>query len=177
MKTIWRIIRICMFVLVILIGFCVFAEATHISLIKLQDRPYTRTKLSKSSKEYIESMTVDCESSIDIIHCCNDMIRSHLSFAQKNDIAHRKANCVGYAKYTADVMNYAFKVNHINDYAKPVVGHVILGWTNLNKLLTAIVPKKYKNFIKDHDFVETSEYYFDPTLYDFGLGDCITTKH
>jgi hypothetical protein len=49
---------------------------------------------------------------------------------------------------------------------------------NLCKIAQSISPKKYKSFVKDHDFIELSlggsYYYIDPSLYDLMGTDCMT---
>lgn len=160
-KAIW------LFICILLI----FSGCDAVELKKLHDRPYTEAELSESLKRDIEAMIVPHDSDISVINDCLSLVATELSFAQKNDIPNHKANCVGYAKYAADVINYAFKVKHINDHAKPVVGHVISFGINLNKVLPWFVSKKHKSFVKDHDFIETNNYYIDPTIYDSTDGD------
>lgn len=99
-----------------------------------------------------------------------------LSFASKNDFEKGKANCVGYAKMCAGIADYAFKVNGLRCSAKPVVGYVMLYGINLCDVLKVCMPdKRWKNFVKDHDFVEFriegSIIYADPCMYDALLKD------
>lgn len=78
------------------------------------------------------------------------------------------------------ICNYAFQVNGMGYRAKPVVGYVSLYGVNLCRLLQAIAPQRWKNFVKDHDFVELKledrTLFFDASLYDFNL-DCTTTRN
>ena len=78
------------------------------------------------------------------------------------------------------ICNYAFQVNGMGYRAKPVVGYVSLYGVNLCRLLQAIAPQRWKNFVKDHDFVELKledrTLFFDASLYDFNL-DCTTTTN
>ena len=160
-----KIIWLFIFILLLL------SSCQAIELKKLKNRPYTEVELPDSLKKDIEAIIVPHDCDINIINDCLSLVATKLSFAQKNDIPNHKANCVGYARYAADVINYAFKVKHINDHAKPVVGHVISFGINLNKIAPLLVPKKYKNFVKNHDFVETNNYYIDPTIYEFTLNN------
>ncbi|MBQ7689939.1 MAG: hypothetical protein IJT30_01950 [Muribaculaceae bacterium] len=106
---------------------------------------------------------------------------SRLQFAEANDMAHGKANCVGYAQYCSAVCNHALANNGYRHRSKPVVGYVSNCGVNLCSVLKSIVPgSHWQNFVKNHDFVELklddATYYFDPSLYDV-LGDnCLTKK-
>lgn len=105
----------------------------------------------------------------------------HLDFAKRNDISKGKANCVGYAQLCACVFNQALASNKLKGYAKPVVGYVKLGRLNICHVLRNLVTSKYKNFVKDHDFVEfdyegwiDGPRYADPCAYDLIGNDCMT---
>ncbi|MCQ2257448.1 MAG: hypothetical protein MJZ41_05565 [Bacteroidaceae bacterium] len=103
-----------------------------------------------------------------------------LSFTVKNNLANGKANCVGYAQMCAGISNYAFRTNGINASAKPVVGYVMFYGVNLCDILKWCMPnKRWKNFVKDHDFVEYhidgKTIYADASLYDVFWKDCETT--
>ena len=98
-------------------------------------------------------------------------------FDKKNDVKNGKANCVGYAQLCSEICNYALLQNGHSNRVKPVVGYVTFYGINLCSILQIIVPKEYKNFVKDHDFVElkleNKVKYFDASLYDYWL-DCTT---
>ena len=97
-----------------------------------------------------------------------------------NDLDNGKANCVGYAILCSRICNYAFQANGMAYRAKPVVGYVSLYGVNLCRLLQAIAPQRWKNFVKDHGFVELKRedrtLFFDASLYDFNLY-CTTTTN
>lgn len=78
-------------------------------------------------------------------------------------IPNGKANCVGYAQLTSAIINYAFQVKKLPYMAKPVVGKVYLFGIDLNNVVQKILPKKYRPFFKDHDFVEVD--LGDKTIY------------
>ena len=104
----------------------------------------------------------------------------YLEFAEKNNINDHKANCVGYAKLCSCICNYALSVNNMSGYAKPVVGYPKFSKVNICHILKYIAPKKYKAFVKNHDFVEFSFgngiIYADPCAYDLIGTDCTTFK-
>lgn len=148
------------------------------SLSKDHDRNISAFHLSQSMKGKIQSETVGMN--------CNGIIRYSmnltdelLTFTRYNDVHNGKANCIGYAQVGASICNYAMQGNGYKYKAKPVVGYVHLFGINLCKVGNIIAPKKYKNFIKDHDFVEIkiedNTIYFDPSLYDYFI-DCTTCK-
>lgn len=96
---------------------------------------------------------------------------SQLRFSRYNDIDMGRANCVGYAQLCASFCNEALAANGVNGHAKPVVGYIESNGINWCDVLNSVVPKdSYKNFVKDHDFVElvtdSRIYYFDPSIYD-----------
>ena len=93
-----------------------------------------------------------------------------------------KANCVGYAQLCAGICNQALAGNGIIGQAKPVVGYIESHGINWCKVLKAVAPKdSYKNFVKDHDFVElvtgSRTYYFDPSIYDVLGKKCLSTTN
>ena len=106
---------------------------------------------------------------------------SKLSFHSRNDISNGKANCVGYARFCSSVCNTALSANKIKAKATPVVGYITADGVNLCKLAESVMPKQsYKNFVKNHDFVElrtsTTVYQFDPCLYDVIGVSCLSKK-
>lgn len=116
-----------------------------------------------------------------IIDYSLSLTASELKFAARNDIDNGKANCVGYAQLCAAICNQAMAANGIDGKARPVVGYIESNGINLCQVLKAIAPKtSYKNFVKDHDFVEltagTRRYYFDPSIYDVLGKTCLTRE-
>lgn len=104
-----------------------------------------------------------------------------LAFAERNDLAKGKANCVGYGKMCAGICDYAFKANGLQAEAKPVVGYVMCGSVNMCNVLKRCMPTgRWKAFVKDHDFVEFNidgeTVYADACTYDIILNDCKSRK-
>ena len=117
-----------------------------------------------------------------IIDYSLSLTASKLRFAFQNDIPEGKANCIGYAQLCAAICNQALSANGIEGKACPVVGYIESKGINWCKVLKAIAPKtSYKNFVKDHDFVELTagsrRYYFDPCIYDIIGNKCLSTHH
>ena len=150
--------------------------ATLISLVKVSDRPIQSVNLSNEIKKEIQLWkgTED-----ELVVKSLEKTAQILTFAQRNDIKKGKANCVGYAQLFVAIYNYSANINKYQSKAKPVVGYLKLGGVNLCKQFKSIMPNtKWKNFVKDHDFVEIhlrgKKYYLDPSIYDV-IGDpCIT---
>lgn len=106
---------------------------------------------------------------------------SQLQFSRYNDIEMGNANCVGYAQLCAGICNEALASNGVNGHARPVVGYIESNGINWCDVLKSVAPKEsYKNFVKDHDFVElvtdSRTYYFDPSIYDVLGKKCLTIK-
>lgn len=145
--------------------------AAIISLVKVSDRPIQSVNLSNELKKEIQLWegTED-----DLVIKSLEKTAHLLEFSQKNDIKNGKANCVGYAQLCSAICNYAFLAHHVDGHAKPVVGYLKVGGVNLCDLAKAIAPsKKWKNFVKDHDFVEVTingkTQYIDPSLSEVNL--------
>lgn len=107
----------------------------------------------------------------DLIRFCCDYTCKRLSFHHSNDLKNGKANCVGYAQYTSEVLNHAFRMKGLSLKSRPVVGRVHLYGVNLHPILLSILPKSQSSFFKDHDFVEIvfkddSKRYIDTSLQD-----------
>ena len=140
------------------------------SLEKTSNRSNSEYPLSKELKERIkyESSTYYEFSPIEL---SLGITGSLLEFSEKNNIKNGKANCVGYAQLFTSIYNYALSIDGLDGRAKPVVGNIKWCGINICNVLKAIVPKKYEDFVKDHDFVELefedNYVYIDPTLYDF----------
>lgn len=65
-----------------------------------------------------------------------------------------KANCVGYAQYSAALLNAAFRYKWLSSSAWAAVGQVHLYGVNMHSIAMAIMPGGMKAIFKDHDFVE-----------------------
>ena len=116
-----------------------------------------------------------------IIDYSLNLTAKKLKFAEKNDIEHGKANCMGYAQLCSAICNQALKNNGYKYRAKPIVGYISNCGINLCSLFKGVAPNKHwKNFVKDHDFVELQvgdkTYYFDPSIYDVLGNKCLTIK-
>lgn len=147
-------------------------------LVKTADRTYPEYPLSKQLKERIAKETAELPYDIGVIEYSFWLTNELLEFSEKNDIENGKANCIGYTRFYTSVCNYALTVNEYEGRVKPVVGYVTWCGLNLCDIAKFIVPKKYKGFVKDHDFVEL-EYddryvYIDPTFYDMMGSECTT---
>lgn len=152
---------------------------TSFTLIKTGDRQKTFT-LTQSMKVKVEAETkgMDVEQIIDY---SLKLTVARLQFSRYNDIKNGKANCIGYAQLCASICNQALVTNRINGQAKPVVGYIESIGINWCDVLKAVAPKdSYKNFVKDHDFVEldtdSKTFYFDPSIYDVLGMKCLTIK-
>lgn len=140
-------------------------------LRKTKNRDYTPYPLSKELKERIDNDVAWMDDPCSVVRYSCALTAELLSFSKTNDIANGKANCIGYARLSSSIFNYAIKVlsNRMEDEsllimtAHPVVGTVHYCGINLNKLSQKILPQKYKSFYKDHDFMEV----------DFGSGDIV----
>jgi len=164
------------FLLLLIISFLLFSLSS-IKLVKTSERKNDNS-LSLSLKEKVveETKGMDMEQIIDYSLSLTD---SELRFAVMNDIDNGKANCVGYAQLCSAICNQALSTNGIEGSARPVVGYVESNGINWCQVLKAIAPKtSYKNFVKDHDFVELTagsrRYYFDPSIYDVLRKKCLT---
>ncbi len=158
---------------------CGFLFAHGLRLVKTSVRPAPGTALSAQIKSQINR---ECKSSKpeDCVKYSMQLTADLLSFTEKNDLDNGKANCVGYAILCSRICNYALQVNGLAYRAKPVVGYVPLYGVNLCSLLQAVATRRWKSFVKDHDFVELKledkPLFFDASLYDFNL-DCTTTTN
>lgn len=175
-RNIKRIILSLLFVVVVL---TFAAMLTSFTLVKTGDRQKTYI-LPQSLKAKVEQDTrgMDIEQIIDY---GLTLTASRLRFSRYNDIDMGKANCVGYAQLCASICNQALSANGINGQAKPVVGYIESNGINWCDVLKFVAPKdSYKNFVKDHDFVElvteSKTYYFDPSIYDVLGKKCLTIK-
>ena len=161
------------------VGMIVFVFMSF-TLVKTGDRPKTYT-LPQLLQEKVEQDTrgMDVEQIIDY---SLDLTASRLKFSRCNDVNNGKANCVGYAQLCADICNQALVLNGISGHAKPVVGYVKSIGIYWCDVLQAVAPNdNFKNFVKDHDFVEVATdsrtYYFDPSIYDVLGKKCLSTTN
>lgn len=158
-------------------GFVLIISLFSIDLVKDTTQLKPSYELPQSVKSQIKSEVMG----LDEIHILNYGVRltaSLLDFSEINDIKNGKANCVGYAILCKSICDYAYRLNGYNIKVNHVRGYVSLMGINLCKIAQSISPKKYKSFVKDHDFIELSlggsYYYIDPSLYDLMGTDCMT---
>lgn len=167
-------------ILIIVVATIIIASS-FTTLVKVSSVSESKYVIPKEIKEEIKNETVGM-GIVQIAEYCVILTSDMLEFSKIN--SDNKANCVGYSKVCVALCKYAYKINNINVKVKHVRGYVDLFNLNLCKILSYIVPNNYKNFVKDHDFVEiiTAEdsIYLDPSLYDlFGdmlLQVCPTTS-
>jgi len=157
----------------------IFILWTPLSLQKVSNRPISYTP-DKQLKAEIKMETLDM-SAEEIYNYSIRKTAKLLSYSTKNNLAEGKANCCGYAQMCAGISNYAFKTNSLNSSAKPVVGYVMFCNINVCDILKACMPNnRWKNFVKDHDFVEfhigEMSFYADANAYDFLWKDLKTIK-
>lgn len=127
-----------------------------VRLEKIADRPLTGIVFPNEIKMDIQNHCKGLRDGKDIITECNDIICDYLHFNYKNDISKGMAHCIGYSQLTSEVYNYAFKMNGLPYKAKPVYGRAnIMGW-DVHPLAMSLVPKSWKSFFKDHDYVEVN---------------------
>jgi hypothetical protein len=160
------------FILVLLLLIPV-SMLSQVTLVKQHDRAgsialpdFIKAKIRKETKD---------KSVAYIIKYSNRLTASTLYFSDHcSKVTFRKetpAHCVLYAKTYSTILNYSFKVNHIKAHSSPVVGYFKIFGINVCKCLSSIpISRKFRNFTKDHDFVEISYHndilYIDPSAYD-----------
>ena len=148
--------RLILILLIISAAFYLSAEA--LTLRKIRDRGYNPVSLSKEFRQKIAKDTKGLNER-DIVIYCYEKTKEKLTFSTKcekfDDRKKTKMHCVGYAQVLSTICNYAFSVNGMKGKAKPVVGLVYMGGMNLNAY-SGLLPEKWKNFTKDHDFVEVT---------------------
>lgn len=164
----------------VVVAITILFALTSFSLVKTHNRTLTH-HLPKRLIEQVNRQTRGM-TEMQIMNYSLDLTAKSLKFAEKNDIEYGKANCVGYAQLCSAICNQALKNNGYSYRAKPVVGYITDYGINLCTLFKSVAPTRHwKNFVKDHDFVELqlgkTTYYFDPSVYDI-LGDkCLTIKN
>lgn len=164
---------------IIIITILVLLICNSFTLVKTHDRNKSyqlpialKQQVTKESKGMNEAQIIDYSLKL---------TAQKLQFDTRNDIAHGKANCVGYAQLCSAICNQALKSNGYTCRAKPVVGYIRDCGVNLCDVLKSIAPnQRWQNFVKNHDFVELSYkgkvYYFDPSIYDVLGNKCLTVK-
>lgn len=176
MKKSKRTIGILFFTVIIVM---IMTILSSIILVKTDDRKIG-CGLPIPLKKRIEQETKDMNVE-QIIDYSLELTASQLQFSRYNEIDKGKANCVGYARLCASICNQALAANGIKGQAKPVVGYIESIGINWCDALKTVVPDgSYKNFVKDHDFVElvtdSVTFYFDPSIYDVLGKKCLSTS-
>ena len=151
---------------------------TPLKLVKTADRHYPEYPLSKELKERIKSETKG-RYDISAVEYSLSLTANLLDFSAQNDIENGAANCIGYTRLCAAICNYALQIHGYKERVTPVVGYIEWHGINLCDIAQTIVPKKYRGFFKDHDFIELGyfkdEYiYVDPTIFDMTWNSCET---
>ena len=154
---------------VILVAFY-FALLSPLELAKTTDRNFQEYLLSVELKERIHREVSELPYDLSPVDYSMHLTAELLEFSEKNDIENGLANCVGYARLFTSICNYALEVGGYEGRVKHVAGYVTWHGINLCDVATFVLPKEYKNFFKDHDFIELDyddKYvYIDPSMYD-----------
>lgn len=140
----------------------------------------TKYEISDSLKLKICQETANM-SEIRIANYCLDLTKNILTFSKQNDLLNGKANCIGYSIVYKSICEYAYKVNKKNVKIKHIRGYIYFSGINLCRIAQILSPNEYKNFVKDHDFVQiilenNNSFYIDPTLYDLINNKCMTNN-
>lgn len=166
---------ICSAIITIITCLLCFIESPK--LIKTADREQQKLIIPTEIKKSIKD--IKCTDTEEVLLYSMSIVCNYLQFSEKNDISNGQANCVGYSQLFCIVVNEIASNNKINMIAKPVVGYVKLYEINLCDFLKIIVPDKWKNFVKDHDFAEVQYanhiVYYDPSLCDLSEFDFYKT--
>lgn len=171
-----RIVSILLSIAAILI---IVKVLVSFSLVKTGERQNIYiASISLKTKVSEDTKGMDVEQIIDY---SLTLTASRLQFSYHNDLDNCLANCIGYAQLCAAICNQAFASNGIDGQARPVVGYIKSLGINWCDVFKAIAPKSsYRNFVKDHDFVEvvtdSKAYIFDPSIYDVLGKKCLTIK-
>lgn len=159
------------FLVLFIISVVAIIIKSQIRLVKLSDRAVSPCTVDIGDVGGFTSVK-------DIAEYAKRKAADDLEFSRHNDIANRKANCVGYAQYAAAICNKIFKQNNVKATAKPVVGCYYLLGVNIHEILLKMLSDQQTiNFIKDHDYVEVVDASgkvvcsFDPSVYDLTLLD------
>ena len=97
-----------------------------LSLRKTDNRPFVSFSLTEAEAKDLQARIASTSDEIEIIKRCNEFACKKLSFHRKNNLKKGEANCVGYAQYTAALLNYDFIYKNLKSKARPVVGQVHL---------------------------------------------------
>lgn len=174
-----RIIRFLIFLIFLIIGINITTAYTNPRLIKIRDRNNNIT-LSSVDKKLIKEKSLNITNTSEAIKCALEITSNKLHFSKYNNVSIGRANCVGYAQYYASVLNYIADLKNLKCTASPVVGYIDINGSNVCYILKQIVPNTYKNFVKDHDFVQicvgTDIIYVDPCIYDLVGNALFSTK-
>ena len=165
---------------IVVLVICTCAVLNGFGLVKTSNRPNADSHLSKHIKEKIRTEGIGLTPE-ECVKYSLKLTSENLRFTQKNSIANGKANCVGYAIMCSSICNYALQINNLNYKSRPVVGYVTFYGVNMCNILKALAPQEWKNFVKDHDFVELelkdNIIFFDASLYDYYIdGTTIISK-
>lgn len=163
--------RGCLLLSILCVMYLLFIHG--LSLRKTDNRPFVSYSFTKAEAKELQTRLAATSDEMEIIKRCNEFVCEELSFHRKNNLKMRKANCIGYAQYTAALLNYAFKHKSLKSKAHPVVGQVHLYGFNLHPLTMSIVPNNLKSFFKDHDFVEIRKENGDAIFIDTSLQDLL----
>lgn len=162
-----------------IIAFCGIMYAIYtlfiygLSLHKTENRPQGSYSLTEEDRKELLATIASISDEMEIIKLCNESACKKLSFHRKNNLKIGEANCVGYAQYTATLLNSAFKYKNLSSTARPVVGQVHLYGLNIHPLAVGIMPDNLKSFFKDHDFVEIKKENGDIIFTDTSLQDLL----
>ena len=169
-----RVLVIIGFLLCLCIGVLIVAfHSMRLEKIGYRNGEY---KFTETHIKIIESECAGITNIEDLIDKCGKIVCNQLTFKFHNDLNHGEANCVGYAKFHAAVLNYAFRINNLSHKARPTYGKAYLCGIDLHPLFKSIVPKKYEPFFKDHDYTEID--LGDEILYvDTSIQDLLSYKY
>lgn len=144
-----------------------------LSLRKTDNRPFVSYSLTEAEAKDLQARIASTSDEIEIIKRCNEFACKKLSFHRKNNLKKGEANCVGYAQYSAALLNYAFSYTGLSSKAHPVVGQVYWYGINTHPFAMEILPANLKYFFKDHDFVEIRKENGDIIFIDSSLSDLL----
>ena len=125
----------------VVVAIAIIVALTSFSLVKTHDRGLTH-RLPKQMVEQVNRQTRGM-TEMQIMDYSLDLTAKSLKFAEKNDIEHGKANCVGYAQLCSAICNQALKNNGYSHRAKPVVGYIADCGINLCALFKSVAPTRH----------------------------------
>ena len=158
-------------IILAVIVYAIYLLLIHgLTLHKTANRTHSYS-LKDEDKEEIIKHLASVSDETEIIKQCNKYACKRLSFHKKNDLKNGSANCVGYAQYSAALLNYAFSHMGLSSKAHPVVGQVYWFGINIHPFAMAILPENLKSFFKDHDFVEIEKENGETIFIDTSLQD------